>query len=127
MQLGGLAGDYSHSRWEEPILGINGEGHVSPLVVVIQNVGTVIAPNGEVVLLNNIAKNKEGMITIDMQPLNPHTSTLQAKECDKCHKNAQTMGFGCAMGLMMPHQVSLIYGCKRNGRQTAKQTFKTAN
>lgn len=47
MQPGGSIGDYSHARWEEPILGINGEGRVAPLVGVIQTVGTVIAPNGE--------------------------------------------------------------------------------
>ncbi len=98
MQPGGSAGDYSHARWEEPVLGINGEGRVTPLVGVIQTVGTVIAPNGEVVLLNNVAKNKEGMMTIDMQPLNPHTSTRQARECEECHQNPQTMGFGMRYG-----------------------------
>lgn len=91
-------GDYSHARWEEPVLGINGEERVTPLVGVIQTVDTVIASNGEVVLLNNVAKNKEGMMTIDMQPLNPHISTRQARECEECHQNPQTMGFGMRYG-----------------------------
>ena len=48
MQKGGSAGDYSHARFEEPILGINGEGRVTPLVGVIQTVGTVIDEKGKV-------------------------------------------------------------------------------
>lgn len=33
-----------------------------------------------------------------MQPLNPHTSTLEARECEECHQNPQTMGFGMRYG-----------------------------
>lgn len=98
MQKGGSAGDYSHARFEEPILGINGEGRVTPLVGVIQTVGTVIDEKGKVLLLNNVAKRKDGMLTIDMQPLNPHTSTREVRECNECHQNTKTMGFGIRMG-----------------------------
>lgn len=75
-------GAYSHARWEEPVLGINAEGRVTPLVGVIQTTGTVINEKGEVVLLNNVAKRKsDGRLTIDMQPLNPHTTTTAARAC----------------------------------------------
>ena len=98
MQKGGSAGDYSHARFEEPILGINGEGRVTPVVGVIQTVGTVIDENGKVLLLNNVAKRKDGMLTIDMQPLNPHTTIREARECNECHQNTKTMGFGLRFG-----------------------------
>ena len=42
-------GDYSHTRWESPPLGINGEGRVTPLVGVIQTVSTVIGEDGETI------------------------------------------------------------------------------
>lgn len=98
MQKGGSAGDYSHARFESPILGINGEGRVTPVVGVIQTVGTVIDEQGKVLLLNNVAKRKDGMLTIDMQPLNPHNTTREARECNECHQNSQTMGFGIRFG-----------------------------
>ncbi|MCD8213152.1 MAG: hypothetical protein LUC34_03745 [Campylobacter sp.] len=98
MQKGGSAGDYSHARFEEPILGINGEGRITLVVGVIQTVGTVIDEKGKVLLLNNIAKRKDGMLTIDMQPLNPHTTTTNARECNECHQNSKTMGFGIRYG-----------------------------
>ncbi|OCR93304.1 multiheme c-type cytochrome [Campylobacter fetus] len=94
MQKGGSDGDYSHARWEDPILGINGEGMVTPLVGVIQTVGTVIDEKGKVLLQNNVAKTTDGKLAIDMQPMNPHTSTLQARDCTECHLNNKNMGFG---------------------------------
>lgn len=60
------AGDYSHVRFEEPILDINSEGRVTSLVGIIQRVGAVIDEKGKVPLLNNVAKRKDGMFTIDI-------------------------------------------------------------
>lgn len=91
---GSAPGDYSYARWENPILGINGEGRVSPLVGVIQTVGTVTDENGKVVMLNNVARDKTGMLSIDMQPMQPHTNVLKARECKSCHQNRVVMGFG---------------------------------
>ncbi|RAX53999.1 hypothetical protein CCY99_04770 [Helicobacter sp. 16-1353] len=94
MQKGSIEGDYSHARWEEPMLGINGEGKVTPLVGVIQTVGTVVDEKGNVILQNNVAKTKDGLLAIDMQPMNPHTSSLEARDCAECHLNNKVMGFG---------------------------------
>lgn len=98
MQPGGSAGDYSHARWESPILGINGKGRVTPVVGVIQTVGTVIDQNGSVLMVNNVAKRKDGVLAIDMQPLNPHNNSREARACNECHQNPQTMGFGVPSG-----------------------------
>lgn len=117
-------GDYSHVRWEEPVLGINGEGRVTPLVGVIQTTGTVINEQGEIVLLNNVAKRQsDNMLTIDMQPLNPHTTTRAARDCNECHLNTKTMGFGMSEGDVGANPQKLIYlGIKdKNDKPIARQ------
>lgn len=117
-------GDYSHARWEEPVLGINAEGRVTPLVGVIQTTGTVINEQGEVVLLNNVAKREtDGMLTIDMQPLNPHTTTLVARACNECHLNTKTMGYGMSNGEVGADPQTPVYlGIKgQNGQPITKQ------
>ncbi|UJF25219.1 hypothetical protein L0B52_03455 [Suttonella sp. R2A3] len=124
MQKGAPSGDYSHARWEEPVLGINGEGRVTPLVGVIQTTGTVVDEEGKVVLLNNVAKREEdGMLTIDMQPLNPHTTTRQARGCSDCHLNEKTMGYGMSGGDVSADPQSQFYlGLKDDdGQPIAKQ------
>lgn len=94
MIAGSAPGDYSFARWEDPILGVNAEGKVSPLIGVIQTVGTVTDAKGKVVMLNNVAKDKSGMLTIDMQTMQPHTNVLKARACNSCHLNRVVMGFG---------------------------------
>ncbi len=87
-------GDYSHIRWENSPLGVNGEGRVSPLVGVIQSVYTVIDKDGKVVAWNKTGKTKEGMDSMELAPLNPHTTSLEARECIDCHGNKTAMGLG---------------------------------
>ncbi|HBA13483.1 MAG TPA: hypothetical protein DCW98_05840, partial [Bacteroidales bacterium] len=62
-------GDYSHIRWENAPLGINGEGRVSPLVGVIQTVSTVIDKDGETVVWNRVAQTEAGYNAIELAPL----------------------------------------------------------
>lgn len=95
MQQGAATmGDYSHVRWENPPLGINGEGRVSPLSGVIQTVSTVIGPDGKVLDWNRVAKTKEGYNAIELAPLQPHTISLESRECADCHGNSLAMGYG---------------------------------
>ncbi|WP_308550547.1 hypothetical protein [uncultured Parabacteroides sp.] len=92
-------GDYSHMRWENPPLGINGEGRVTPLVGVIQTVGTVIGPDGKTLVWNRVAKTAAGYDAIELAPLNPHTTSKASRECADCHGNLQAMGYGTDGGL----------------------------
>lgn len=92
-------GDYSHMRWENPPLGINGEGRVTPLVGVIQTVGTVIGPDGQTVVWNRVAKTAEGYDATELAPLNPHTTSKAARECSDCHGNPVAMGYGMDGGV----------------------------
>ena len=92
-------GDYSHMRWENPPLGVNGEGRVTPLVGVIQTVGTVIGPDGKTLVWNRVAKTAAGYDAIELAPLNPHTTSTASRECADCHGNLQAMGYGTDGGL----------------------------
>ena len=92
-------GDYSHIRWENPPLGINGEGRVTPLTGVLQTVSTVIGPDGKVLSWNNVAKTPMGYSATEMAPLNPHTTSLESRDCSDCHGNSVAMGFGIDKGV----------------------------
>jgi hypothetical protein len=92
-------GDYSHIRWENAPLGINGEGRVSPLVGVIQTVSTVIDKEGKTVVWNHVAQTEAGYNAIELAPLNPHTTSLKSRECVDCHTNPVAAGYGIDGGI----------------------------
>lgn len=99
MQVGAPTNwDYSHVRWENPPLGINGEGRVSPLVGVIQTVSTVIGPDGKVIHWNNVAQTAQGYSATELAPINPHTTSLESRECSDCHGNSAAIGYGTDNG-----------------------------
>jgi hypothetical protein len=89
-------------RWENPILGINGEGRVSPIIPGCQQITTVIGPDGKPIVLNKIWRTAanlenggpEGQRGIDMAPAAPHTRTREARTCASCHTNSKTLGYG---------------------------------
>jgi len=89
-------------RWEEPVLGINGEGRVTPLIPGCQVVFTVIGPDGETLTHNEIGRTPpntegagpEGQRGLDMAPVQPHTAGRQARTCESCHANPKALGYG---------------------------------
>ncbi len=91
--------DYSHVRWENPPLGINGEGRVTPLVGVIQTVSTVLDANGNTIIWNHVAKTKAGHDAIALAPLQPHTVSQESRDCVQCHGNTIAMGYGIDNGI----------------------------
>lgn len=95
----------SYLRWEEPILGINGEGRVTPLMPGCQVVKTVVGPDEELLLHNAIGKTApgtegaaEGQRALDMAPVQPHTSTRNARVCESCHSDPKALGYGIQDG-----------------------------
>ena len=92
----------SYERWEEPMLGINGEGRVTPLAPGCQPSVTVIGEDGKPLLLNHIFKTlpdsegggSEGQLAIDMSPTQPHTMTKNARSCESCHASSKALGLG---------------------------------
>ncbi|TWT81866.1 hypothetical protein CA13_33200 [Planctomycetes bacterium CA13] len=92
----------SYERWEEPMLGINGEGRVTPLAPGCQVSVTVIGQDGKPLLLNHIYKTQadsegagdDGQLSIDMSPTQPHTTTKNARSCESCHASDKALGLG---------------------------------
>ncbi len=91
----------SYMRWEDPALGVNGEGRVTPLIPGCQVSATVIGENGEELARNHIFRTPpgsegsgaEGQLSLDMSPVQPHTSG-KARKCESCHGSAKAMGYG---------------------------------
>ena len=98
----------SYLRWEEPVLGINGEGRVTPLMPGCQIVYTVFDRNNEVVALNQLGKSFDEQKelgqertpdSIDMAPVQPHSAQRKARTCESCHNNPKAMGYGISGGV----------------------------
>ncbi|MCG8614764.1 MAG: hypothetical protein MI802_01000 [Desulfobacterales bacterium] len=97
-----------YMRWENPILGFNGEGRVSPLIPGCQVVYTVIGRDGKTRVHNRAAENPvEALaagqphipLAMDMAPVQPHTASPKARPCESCHNNPKTIGLGINGGL----------------------------
>jgi hypothetical protein len=99
----------SYLRWENPVLGINGEGRVSPIIPGCQQITTVIGPDGKVLVHNKIWRTppnlenggSEGQRGIDMAPAAPHTTARQPRSCASCHANSKALGYGTHDGRYM--------------------------
>jgi cytochrome c553 len=98
----------SYLRWEEPVLGINGEGRVTPLMPGCQVIWTVRARDGRTVALNQIAlahdEQKElgqerTPLGLDMAPVQPHSAQRKARTCESCHNNPKAQGYGISGGV----------------------------
>lgn len=101
--FGSVSESRSYLRWEDPILGINGEGRVTPLIPGCQVTFTVIGPKGETLILNKQAQVPDGpngslVAGTDMSPVQPHTTGRQARTCESCHNNPKTLGYGSGDG-----------------------------
>ena len=97
----------SYLRWEDPLLGINGEGRISPLMPGCQVAYTVIDEDGKTLAHNVIAQSRDEStaqpqkripLAIDMAPVQPHTAQRKARPCESCHANAKVAGLGIGGG-----------------------------
>ena len=97
----------SYLRWEDPVLGISGEGRVSPLMPGCQVTFTVINEEGKTIANNALAdspdeaaqrKQEHVPLAIDMAPVQPHTAQRKARTCESCHANLKTAGLGLGGG-----------------------------
>jgi len=92
----------SYLRFESPMLGVNGEGRITPLAPGCQPSVTIIGEDGKPILLNHIFRTMpgaegsgdEGQLAIDMSPTQPHTITKNARTCESCHTDEKVLGYG---------------------------------
>jgi hypothetical protein len=107
----------SYLRWEEPILGVNGEGRVSPLIPGCQVIYTVLGPDGKAMAHNQIGRtpaNTEGAGTegqkgLDMAPVQPHSAGRKARSCESCHSNPKALGYGIEGGRFQTKYAEPLY------------------
>jgi hypothetical protein len=107
----------SYLRWENPVLGINGEGRIGPIIPGCQQITTVIGPNGETLIHNKIWKtppNTEGggangQRGIDMAPAAPHTTDRVARSCVSCHATSKALGYGTHDGRYLRQYTTGVY------------------
>jgi len=109
---GKISESRSYLRWEDPVLGINGEGRVTPLMPGCQVVYTVIDTEGKTIAHNVIARSPDEAaqlgqdlipLAIDMAPAQPHSALPQARSCESCHNNPKTLGYGIDKGIYQNH------------------------
>ncbi|MBO83361.1 MAG: cytochrome C [Actinobacteria bacterium] len=98
----------SYLRWEEPILGINGEGRVSPMMPGCQVITTIIDSRGKTVANNKIWMTPKGK-GLDMAAVQPHTAGRRARSCESCHNNPKTLGYGYEDGRYLRGQDENYY------------------
>ena len=93
----------SYLRWEEPTLGINGEGRVSPLMPGCQVITTVIDKDGKTVAHNEtwMTPDAGGTKGLDHAAVQPHTAGRLARTCESCHDNPKALGYGISDGRFM--------------------------
>ncbi|MFK2821597.1 cytochrome C [Malaciobacter sp. WC5094] len=102
----------SYLRWEDPILGINGENLVTPVIPGCQVTFTVIGPDGKTLILNKQARvddNGQNVAGTDMSPVQPHTSGRKARSCESCHSNPKALGYGIQDGQFLQKQGEDLY------------------
>ena len=107
----------SYLRWENPVLGVNGEGRIGPVVPGCQQITTVIAPDGTTLINNKIWRTQpniegggdQGQRGLDMAPAAPHTTARQARECVTCHASSKALGYGTHDGRYMQGYPDGIY------------------
>ncbi len=96
----------SYLRWEDPALSQNGEGRISPTIPGCQVTLTVIGKDGNALLQNHIWKlkgvenngtvkaDKEGVNSIVMSAVQPHTVSKKSRTCESCHTSLKAQGKG---------------------------------
>ncbi len=120
----------SYLRWENPALSQNGEGRISPTIPGCQVTLTVIGKNGKALLQNHIWKipnvedaGEEGVNSITMSPVHPHTISKKPRSCESCHTSAKAMGYGINGGKYFsdPSQTTIVDLMTADGKVLPKQ------
>ncbi|MFQ5926450.1 MAG: hypothetical protein ACE5MH_03350 [Terriglobia bacterium] len=86
----------SFMRWENPILGVNLKGKVSPVIPGCQVFFTYVDADGKMHVLNKTYSTSDGLTNPTIAPVQPHANSIPARTCESCHTNPKTLGYGTA-------------------------------
>lgn len=100
-------------------LGREQGGRITPLAPGCQPSLTIIGAGGEPIVLNHIFETptgtegggEHGQLAIDMSPVQPQTTTKDARSCDSCHASEKALGRSVSLlGQQMPGPLALTAG-----------------
>ena len=123
----------SYMRWEDPPLGVNGEGRVTPLIPGCQVSATIIGGDGRTIAQNKIFRTlphsegagPEGQLGLDMSPVAPHT-VGKSRSCESCHASAKALGYGIGGGMLnQPWNEKTVVDLQTAGGKTIPRSAKT--
>ncbi len=85
----------SYLRWEDPVIGINPAGKVSPYAPGCQALFTYVDARGNTVYHNKEYKTAAGFSGVSMNPFRPHTTRKdEVRTCESCHASRKALGLG---------------------------------
>lgn len=116
----------SYLSWETPILGINSEGLVSPYEVGCQAIFTQV--DGNKPLFNNkIYTTVDGTSGLGQNPVQPHTTTREARTCADCHMSKKALGLGGGYYISRDNGLDIDFELERIVDEDGKQIQETSH
>lgn len=120
-------GDLSYARWEDPALGVNSEGMVSPFVPGGQVVFTQTGPGGEARVQGKVFTTFDGLTGITHAPLQPHTVSREARTCEGCHAGRKALGLGTGLYDSRANGIPVPFGLDSMVSEDGEQLQGTAH
>ncbi len=117
----------SYLRWENPSLGINSEGKVSPFIPGCQVIFTQIGPDGRCRVHNKVYVTRDGIDAIATNPIQPHTVSRQARSCESCHASKKALGLGEGIYITRANGIGLDFGLDRIVDEKGRQLQATSH
>jgi hypothetical protein len=117
----------SYLRWENPVLGINSEGLVSPFIPGCQVIFTYIDADGNTVELNKIYTTVDGTSGMATNPIQPHTVSAKPRSCESCHTNPKTLGLGTGIYDSQANGLSISFELERIVDEEGNQIQATSH
>ncbi len=80
--------------WDDPVLGFNRKGRISPLAPGGQAIFTHLGPDGADLVSNHTFTTPGGLYGFSMSPIQPHNIRGESRTCPSCHSSRRALGLG---------------------------------
>jgi hypothetical protein len=89
-------------RFLEPVLGVDGQGQIRPLVPGCQVLLSELGADGQPLpgRQRQVARGGPAGNGIVSTPISPHTTRREVRPCEDCHMNPQALGLGSGPRLL---------------------------
>jgi hypothetical protein len=83
-----------YQQWDEPVLGFNRKGRISPFTPGGQAILTHLDSGGGEVLSNHTFETSGGLYGFSINPIQPHSISSESRTCPSCHSSRKALGLG---------------------------------